>query len=147
MTVDLNAPLTGRQEILIDAPIERVWEMQTDIENWPKWQKEVTFAKLDGDLRPGTTFKWKAMGVNITSVLQEVVENESIGWSGRSIGMRAAHIWRFERQGNGTKVITEESLSGWLPRLIKLFKPEFLDESLSKALRTLKYQVGKPANR
>lgn len=143
MNIDSKAPLTGRREILIDAPIERVWEVQTDIENWPKWQKEVTFAKLDGELRPGTAFQWKAMGVNITSVLQEVVENESIGWSGRSIGMGAAHIWRFERQGKGTKVITEESLSGWLPRLIKLFKPEFLEEALAKSLRTLKVEVEK----
>lgn len=143
MTIDLNAPLTGRQEILIDAPIEQVWKVQADIENWPRWQKEVTFAKLDGELRPGTTFKWKAMGVSITSVLQEVVENESIGWSGKSIGMRAVHVWRFERQGNGTKVMTEESLSGWLPRLIKLFKPKFLEETLAKSLRTLKAQVEK----
>lgn len=143
MNIDSKAPLTGRREILIDAPIERVWEIQTDIENWPKWQQEVTFAKLAGELRPGTTFRWKAMGVNITSVLREVVTHQTIGWSGESIGMSAVHVWRFERQRNGTKVITEESLSGWLPRLIKLFKPEFLDEALAKSLQTLKVEVEK----
>lgn len=143
MNIDSKAPLTGRREILIDAPIERVWEVQTDINNWPKWQKEVTFANLDGELRPGTAFKWKAMGLNITSVLQEVVAHQTIGWSGESIGMRAVHIWGFERQGNGTKVVTEESLSGWLALTIKFFKPDFLDESLSKALRTLKVEAEK----
>lgn len=143
MNIDYEAPLTAKKETLINAPIGRVWEIQSNINNWPKWQKEVSFAKLQGELKKGTTFKWKAMGMNITSELQEVVEKKLIGWSGKSIGMNAIHIWNFEKQGNKTKVTTEESLSGWFPNLIKLFKPDFLEKSLSKSLQTLKKHAEK----
>lgn len=143
MNIDAKAPLKATKNILIDAPVNHVWTVQSDIDNWLKWQKEVSHAKLQGKLARGTTFTWKAMGMNITSELQEVIENKIIGWSGKSIGMNAIHIWKFEKQGNKTKVITEESLSGWFPIIIKLFKPDFLEQSLLKALQTLKNQAEK----
>ena len=138
MMIDIKAPLKAKKDILIDAPVNTVWAIQSDIKNWPEWQKDVSYAKLLGKLEKGTIFKWKAMGMMITSELQEISENKTIGWSGKSIGMNAIHIWNFEKQGNKTRVITEESLSGWFPLIIKLFKPDFLEQSLSKALQTLK---------
>ena len=138
MNINKNAPLVSKKEIVINAPISITWDIQTDIDNWPKWQKDISSAKLIGELKKGTSFKWKAMGMSITSELQEVEKNKIIGWSGKSIGMNAIHFWYFEKQGNKTKVITEESLSGWLPSIIKILKPKFLDESLSKAINTLK---------
>lgn len=143
MKIDSKAPLTAKKQAIINAPISHVWQVQTDINNWPKWQKEVSHAKLQGKLAKGTIFTWKVMGMNITSELQEVIKNKSIGWSGKSIGMNAVHLWRFEKQGDKTKVTTEESLSGWFPRLIKVFQPNFLEKSLSKALLTLKNQAEK----
>lgn len=143
MVIDSTASLTAKKEMIINAPVERIWKIQSDINNWPKWQKDVSYARLQGRLAKGTVFKWKAMGMNITSELQEVNNNKEIGWSGKSIGMNAVHNWKFEKQGNKTKVITEESLSGWFPRIIKLFKPDFLEKSLLKSLQTLKHQAEK----
>ncbi len=143
MDIDTKAPLKAKKDIVIDAPVNHVWIIQSDIMNWPKWQKEVSFVKLHGKLAKGTVFTWKAMGMNITSELQEVVVNKIIGWTGKSIGMNAIHIWKFEKQGNKTIVTTEESLSGWFPKLIKIFKPYFLEQSLLKALQTLKHQAEK----
>ncbi len=141
MKIDVNAPLMARKEITIDAPVELVWQIQSDINNWSKWQKDVSFAKLHGKLVKGTVFTWKAMGMNITSELQEVIEQKTIEWSGKSIGMYAIHRWSFQKHGSKTKVITEESLSGWFPKLIKVVKPNFLEQSLFKALQTLKNYV------
>ncbi len=138
MKIDPKAPLIARKSELIKAPIDHVWQIQSDINNWPKWQKEVSHAKLQGKLEKGTVFTWKAMGMNIYSELQEVIENKIIGWSGKSFGMNAVHIWTFIKEGNNTRVTTEESLSGWFPTLIKIFKPNFLDKSLANALNTLK---------
>lgn len=140
MQIDVEAPLKAKKVIVIDAPVNSVWAIQSDINNWPSWQKEVAYAQLQGKLAKGTVFIWKAMGMNINSELQQVIENKIISWSGKSIGMNATHIWTFEKQGNKTMVTTEESLSGWIPSLIKLFKPNFLEQSLSNALFTLKRQ-------
>jgi len=143
MDIDTKAPLKAKMDILINAPINHVWVIQSDIKNWSKWQKEVSYTNIQGELAKGTVFTWKAMGMSITSELQEVIENKIIGWSGKSIGMNAIHIWKFEKQGNKTIVTTEESLSGLLPKLIKIFKPDFLEQSLLKALQTLKHQAEK----
>lgn len=141
MKVDVNATLVARKEVVVDAPVERVWEVQADIEAWPVWQEDVSEARLEGELERGTRFVWKAMGMKIVSRLESVEKNKEIGWSGKALGMQARHVWRFERMGAKTKVVTEESMSGWLVKLLKLVDHKFLEKSLTKSVETLKDHV------
>ena len=138
MNIDTNAPVFARKEIIIHAPVEKVWQIQTDIENWSHWQPDIASTKLDGDLEAGTPFRWKAQGLSITSQLHTVEPNRRIGWTGIAPGMSAIHNWTFEARGNDTLAITEESLSGWLTRLMKFFDPHFLEKSLEATLQRLK---------
>ncbi len=141
MNIDQHAPLSARKEIVIAAPRERVWAVLTKIERWPEWQPDVSSAKLEGGLAPGTIFRWKAKGLNITSTIQELEPERRISWTGNSIGMQAIHIWALEPADTGTRVITEESLSGWFPRILKIFDPKFLEKSLIDSLQVLKAQA------
>jgi uncharacterized protein YndB with AHSA1/START domain len=140
-TIDYTAPLSARKEIIIDAPIEKVWEVLTNLAGWPQWQPDITTVKLDGAVAVGSVFRWKASGLNITSTLHTVESDHKIGWTGVSLGMFAIHNWTFEKNGKGTRVTTEESLSGWLTRMLKLFDPKFLEKSLEGSLMRLKMQV------
>lgn len=140
-SIDTKAPLSARKEISIQAPIQEVWNVQTDIGGWSGWQPDVTTAKLEGALLPGAIFRWKAKGLTIASTLHTVTPRHEIGWTGVSLGMFAIHNWTFEAQGDTTRVTTEESLSGWLTRLLKLFAPNFLEKSLDASLQTLKNRV------
>ncbi len=137
-SIDTNALLTARSEIYIEVPIEKIWNIQTDIEGWSQWQPDITSAKLDGELKAGTIFRWKAKGLGIVSKLHTVEKNHQIGWTGNSLGMSAIHNWTFVAQGNATRVITEESMDGWLTRLMKFFDPQFLEKSLKASLKILK---------
>jgi len=141
MKIDTNAPLKAQKEILISGSIENVWAALTMIDRWAEWQPDVSSSMLDGKLEKGTVFRWKAKGLNITSVLQLLEPLQSIGWTGNSIGMKAVHIWSLEQRNDGTFVKTEESLSGWFPRILKLFDPEFLEKSLIASLQVLKSYV------
>lgn len=138
MQIDSQAPVRAQDTIFIHAPIEKVWAIQTDLENWPSWQSDIQNVQLDGRLEEGSIFRWKAQGLNITSTLEAVEPPRLIGWTGRSIGMKAVHIWHFEAAADGTKVTTEESLSGWLTRLLAFFDKHFLQKSIAKSLATLK---------
>lgn len=138
MNINQKAALVAAEEIHIEAPLPTVWAIQTDINKWSQWQTDVSQANLDGSLNEGTIFKWKAAGLNIVSQLQIVHPLETIGWTGKTLGMYANHIWEFEVQDQGTLVRTRESLEGWLPRLIKIFDVNFLEKSLRKSLKTLK---------
>jgi uncharacterized membrane protein len=137
--IDTNAPVFARKEIVIHAPVEKVWELQTDIENWNRWQPDITSAKLEGALEADTIFRWKAKGLNIVSTLHTVIPLKQIGWTGLSLGMFAIHNWMFEARGKTTLVVTEESLSGWLTRLMILLDPRFLEKSLETSLNNLKF--------
>ncbi len=141
MNIDQNAPMAARQEIFIAAPLEKVWAVQTDIDRWPEWQSDISSAKLEGNLTVGTIFRWKAKGLGITSTIQDLVPGRRISWTGSSIGMKAVHIWIFQPWDNGTRVITEESLSGWFPRILKIFDSTFLEKSLAGSLQVLKTQA------
>ncbi|WP_322793248.1 SRPBCC family protein [Bellilinea sp.] len=141
MEINKSAPAFARREMLIHAPVEVVWQVLTDFGNWPDWQPDITFAKLDGDLREGTTFHWKAQGLNITSRLHTVQPPLRIGWTGTATGMTAIHNWSIEARGNDTLVTTAESLSGWLTRLMLLFDKHFLEKSLEASLLRLKKQA------
>lgn len=122
----------------VHAPIEKVESIQIDLESWPSWQSDIQQVQLDGGLEEGSTFRWKAQGLKITSTLEAVEPLRLIGWTGRSMGMKAVHIWHFEAAPDGTRVTTEESLSGWLTRLLAFFDKRFLQKSIAKSLATLK---------
>ena len=138
MDINTNAPVFARKEIIINAPIEKVWQTQSDIKAWPTWQPDIATAKLDGDLKAGATFRWKAQGLTIRSRLHTVEPDRRIGWTGTALGVYAIHNWTFKAYGETTRAITEESLSGWLTRLMKLFNPHFLEKSLEATLQRLK---------
>lgn len=70
-----------------------------------------------------------------------IEQDHLIGWTGKSQGAQAKHIWKFMPQDNGTLVTTEESMEGWSVRLLKLVMPKFLDNSLNTWLRNLKIQA------
>lgn len=138
MEINQAAPVFARKEVIIDAPVFKVWQTQANIEEWPQWQPNILSVKLNGGLQPGSTFRWKAQGMTIRSRLHTVEPETRIGWTGNSLGMYAIHNWMFEKHGDKTRVITEESLSGWLTRLMKLFDPHFLEKSMEAALQRLK---------
>lgn len=138
MDIDANAPFTARKKILIDAPLERVWGLQTSIESWHRWQPHVTRVSLSGPVAVGTEFRSKVKGVNIISKIAEMKQKKHIVWTGDSFGMHAIHLWRFDTVAGQTRVTTEESLSGWLAHLRKLFNAKFLEDALEASLRLLK---------
>ncbi|ARE73199.1 MULTISPECIES: SRPBCC family protein [unclassified Streptomyces] len=111
-TIDETAPVIVRLSLMIDAPLERVWELHTRIDDWPSWNADIDRAVLDGPLAPGSSFGWKAHGLDITSTVLEVVPGERVVWGGPAGGIDGVHVWTFERAGSRVRVRTEESWSG-----------------------------------
>lgn len=138
MKVDQNAPMTARNEVTIEAPAQRVWSTLTEIDRWPEWQSAVSSAQLEGPLAVGSRFVWKANGLKIASCIEDLEPSRRIGWTGKALGMNAIHTWKTEPQDRGTRVLSEESMSGWFIRLIGIFDRDFLSKSLAAALQELK---------
>jgi len=106
MEINSAAPVITRDEILIDAPIERIWEIQTDVAAWPSWQPDIDRAQSDGPLAVGSVFRWQTAGLDITSTVQEIDPPRRIVWGGSAQGIVAVHVWTLDPQEDGVLVRT-----------------------------------------
>ncbi len=138
MDINDSAPAAARHQIDIKAPIEKVWNILSDIDRWPSWNPSISSSQLEGPLAPGTSFRWKSKSASIISTLQEVVPEKRFGWTGKSMGARAVHIWEFEVQENNVIVRTGESFDGLIVKLLKGMMQKTLDQSLQEWLLHLK---------
>jgi uncharacterized membrane protein len=108
-----------RISISIDAPIDVVWSVFTDVERWPTWASSFTSVELiDGPMRLGA--KARIRQPRLPTVVWEITKwNEGCSWTWTttSPGARteASHV--LTRSGAGT--IAEQSItsSGPIGRL------------------------------
>ena len=136
--VNQKAPVVSKNEIIISAPVDKVWNILIGIDNWPDWQKNVTEAKLDNEIKEGATFKWKAGGILFSSEIHTMKPKSMFGWTGKTFGASAIHNWTFDEYNGKTKVTGEESLQGVLPTLFKKNFQKTLDAGILKNLEELK---------
>ena len=105
--------------ITIDAPIEVVWSVFTDVERWPTWASSFTSVELiDGPMRLGAKARIRQPG--LPTVVWEVTKWEpghSWTWTATSPGARteASHV--LTRVGDGTVAQQSITPSGPIGRL------------------------------
>ncbi len=142
-SIHTNAPVKTFQSIIIHAPVENVYALFTDINKWPSWQQEITAAKLNGALQPGSTIDWKTGGLSIHSTLQTVLTDSIVGWSGKAFGAFAIHVWHFEPHNDYTTVTVNESMEGWLVSLMTGYFQRHLEPATKYWLEALKIEAEK----
>jgi hypothetical protein len=147
MELKANAPAVARGEIEVAAAPEIVWGVLTDIGGWPAWNPDVKSASLEGPLAPGTQFRWKAGPGTITSTLQQVEPPHLIGWTGKTTGIDAVHVYLLEARGDSTLVRSEESWDGLLVRLLRRPLTRTLQKGIDSGLGHLKAQAESRAAR
>ena len=142
MNIDQQAPAITRDDILIAAPLSTVWNMQTDISEWPQWNTDISSAAIGGPLAVGTVFRWSTAGLDdITSTIGEVIPERRIAWSGPAQGITAVHVWTFTPVQDGVLVKTEESWDGAPVRENLGAMQSALDASLKSWLAKLKREA------
>lgn len=141
MEINSQAPVTAQHHIKINASSEIVWKILTDINQWNLWNPNISAAKLEGALQPGSLFRWKSGGSTIISTLQEVDSQRRLSWTGKVIGTSAIHVWTLEPREGFVVVKTEESFEGWLVSLLTGMMQKTLDTSLQKWLENLKQKA------
>jgi uncharacterized membrane protein len=142
-TIHTDAPVITKKSIVINAPVEKVWEVFSDVNNWNNWQKEIEMPEINGAFKKGTSFHWKSNGLTITSILQAVETNKMVGWSGPAFGAFAIHTWFFTEADGHTTIRVEESMEGWLVKLLKGTFQSSLDTSIENWLNYLKIESEK----
>ena len=142
-SINQNAPVKCAKQILIDARPELVWNVLTDIVKWPGWNKDISYAMLNGPLQPGTTFDWKTGGTKIHSTLHTVEPRSYFGWTGKTFGIFAIHNWTLIKESGQTRVTVEESLEGFLASVFKGSFNKVLEKGMQSWLEMLKRECEK----
>jgi len=145
MTSAHAAEAQARAQILIKAPIERVWQLLVDVDRWPSWNRNVETANLQGRVVPGSVFVWKSQGFTVTSTIETVEANRRLTWVGAAFGTRAFHSWEFHALDGGVLVTTYETFDGWLPWLMRGTMQQKLEDTLPQWLAWLKAAAEEPA--
>jgi hypothetical protein len=135
---DTSSPVKASAEIDINAPLDKVWGLQTDFALWKEWNADIEEMTVNGPVAAGTEFVWKAGGMTIHSTIQDVVDRRHIIWTGKTFGTDAIHKWEFTSVNGVTHVYTEEEFTGVLPWLLPGTMREMLQQALQHGVQVLK---------
>ncbi|MFG3525058.1 SRPBCC family protein [Nocardia nova] len=136
--IDTTAPVIVRRDIVVDATLQRVWGLHTDVPAWPSWQTDITTATTEGAFEPGTVFHWSTFGLEIDSTIQVVDAPHRTVWGGPAHGITGIHLWTFTELDGKVHVHTEESWDGDPIRADVAGMQAALDSSLAAWLEHLK---------
>lgn len=139
-SINHNAPVKCSKTITINANSENVWAVLTDIDNWATWQTDICQPKLNGALKPETTFDWKTGGAKIYSTLHTVEPFTRFGWTGKTFGLFAIHNWTLTEINGKTIVSVDESMEGFFANLLKKTFNRNLEKGMQNWLELLKKQ-------
>ena len=139
--IDVDAPVVSSAEAEIEAPIEAVWSILTAIERWPAWNPDVKSASLDGPLVEEATFRWKAGPSTITFTVIRFDRPRLIAWTGKTLGIRAVHVWHLTSTNGRTLARTEESYEGFVARILRRPLQKMLDRTLTDGAFHLKVEA------
>jgi hypothetical protein len=110
--VDRDAPVVVSDEILVHAPVEVVWDLQTDVSDWPAWRTGIESAELVGRFEVGATFHWATGGLESASTIEQARRHRRAAWGGPASGIMGMRVWEFTPEAGGTRVATVESWAG-----------------------------------
>lgn len=112
-------------EIEIDAPVEDVWKVLADIENYPSWNPY--HVRVTGNLEIGKKLvvdihKPNGEDVTVKPHVLRLVPNQDLTWGGGIRGLfYGEHVFLLEETSAGaTKLIHKESFTGFFVQFVPL---------------------------
>jgi uncharacterized protein YndB with AHSA1/START domain len=148
-----RAPVSVHQDVVIDAPIDLVWQVLSDMPHWPDWNPSISsVVLLDGIVAPGNRFNWEFNEQSIQSEIATVEAPHTISWTGKALGSSAVHVWELSTWRDGaTLVKSNESINGMFIELffdndeLRVLLEEWLGHLKAESER--RAQIVKRANR
>jgi hypothetical protein len=132
-------------QIEINASPEVVWDLLINVGDWNSWYNGIQNIKFEGQeeqiLRLGSKVFWNSMGQSLNNTIIQYGPNKALTWQFNESKIQGCHAWIILPTDNGCLVITDESQTGHLAKLQKLFLPNKLKKQHNDWLRLLKQQA------
>jgi uncharacterized protein YndB with AHSA1/START domain len=138
--IDDQAFVKASGEVRIEAPVERVWALLSDVPGWPAWAPGVHDVQLDAGVTEDARFTWANGRSRMRSRFAVVDPCHELTWTGEAFGAGAVDRNVLEPTGDGaTRVVTEESMAG--PLLVLVYGSAKLKATKEAWLTSLKAAV------
>ncbi|MBV6644005.1 MAG: SRPBCC family protein [Cyclobacteriaceae bacterium] len=113
--INENASVRDRQSIIINAPIEKVWDILVDVSKWPEWNGDIASTEQHQD----GTFTWHLGGTKIRSTFASKTKPTLLSWTGKALMVKAIHVWSLEKTDEDQTIVSaEESIQGLMTIII-----------------------------
>ncbi|HEX7314399.1 MAG TPA: SDR family NAD(P)-dependent oxidoreductase [Pyrinomonadaceae bacterium] len=117
-------PIEVRNEVVIHAPAERVWELLTDVERWPSWYRACRWVRVEstGSAARPLSFRWKAHPVELRSTVVAADRPHSFAIVADARGLHAERTFTLSPTPDGLSTVvvsheTQVGLVAWLGRV------------------------------
>lgn len=140
-----------KRSIIIDRPVEQVFDFAANLDNASKFMPNVTKIEMltEGGMKPGAKFReTRLMNGKERSAVIEITEHDRPhvhGARSAMMGMSASYTFRFSPAGAGTRIDMEAVVTGnflwWLflgmmARMLEKEDGEYLDRVKAAILAT-----------
>lgn len=118
-----DAPVFSHNEITADVPAENVWAWLVEASKWHEFYTNSWKVKVhnkSGRLEQGTQFSWWTFGIPVKTTVEVFEKEKCLAWSGIGLGSKGYHVWLIDKTATGCKIITEETQSG---PVVKVLSP------------------------
>jgi uncharacterized protein YndB with AHSA1/START domain len=147
MEIDKGAPVWAEREVQIDAPIEVVWDVLANVDDWPRWLAEIRSAVIAGPVAPETTIRLKTRDPGTVKTSIGIVEQpHALALTSRKFGTSTSQVWRLDRGEGGTRVHAEGSMEGLPARLLSAPIRKKFGHFLEAWLRDMKAEAERRAS-
>jgi len=117
-----NSAVFAHNEVFIPLPPSAVFAGLIDAARWPAHLGNAGKIDVrsgggpDGSLQKGTRYEW-SFGEKLKNEVTLFEPNRAIGWVADGTGSMGFHRWILEPVPGGTRLITEETQHGLVPKL------------------------------
>ncbi|WP_425391678.1 SRPBCC family protein [Ekhidna sp.] len=110
--INENASIRDSHSTIINANIDKVWDILTDMEDWPNWNPEIKKVTLEGEIAEGTTFKWVQGRTHGISQIQVVKKPALLAWTSKAKFVKRIYVWTLESDEGQTIATVSASFQG-----------------------------------
>jgi uncharacterized protein YndB with AHSA1/START domain len=109
--INEEASMKDRQSVIINAPIERVWDVLTNLNEWPFWNREIKNISCE-KVAVGAPFDWTIRHTKLNSNFQVVEKPTILAFTGKGKFTKTIFVWELEPSDQQTIITVEQSVEG-----------------------------------
>lgn len=136
-----NAPIEAMSFIIINAPVQKIWKIVTDVDDWPSWYPLLSESRISGEFEIGSKIEYGGFFKHRLTIGAVEPPNTAVLY-GTYMGFQGITMWQLDTLSETqTRVTFKESSDGGI--LSVLYSNSQLKKYLTRWLVKLKDKAEK----